>query len=351
MAVRCADETLLLLPGDRAPALELAIPINRKDIDGIKFDRTSIVVLWNAGCSGCFPVLKHLPQLDEEFGASSYGVAIMVRDIETTLSLGRSISTATLLAIEDAYERTGLSRGRVTKTWFEASGHQALPAAFIVSADGILLWTGHPDAVEDVLREIRDGEWDVAVARERRRLEISSAGTGYRFVINDITDALMANDPSRALQLVHTAENQFPAILTDGDFNLTKLQVLVSNRAGNDAILAHYAATLTRIQDEHELRVRFAAEIIGYSAPSPAIVKVALRDLLDIEAASFDGLSLRGIVELNLSLARAFSAEGQQQEAAARLAKLKATIANSNLPTHIAEEIEIMAQSVLLPPG
>ncbi|MDR6192877.1 hypothetical protein QE372_005211 [Agrobacterium pusense] len=344
----CADfSDLLFLPGDRAPTLDLEIPIGEQHVLPASVDKVSVIVLWNAGCAGCVEVLENLSALDTEFKTSSYGVAIMVRDVEATSDFGRSLSIKSRLFIEATSDRTRLSRGEVTRAWFEASGHVAVPAAFVVDASGVLLWTGYPDALVQILSRIRDGNWNIVAAREQRLLEINEAGAGYRSVVNDMNEAVMANEVTTALQIINVAEQRFSSILQNGDYCLAKLQALLCADRAKVDIQMHYEDAIVKFADDFALRIRLASEILGNPAVAQGMFPLVLRDMKKIDQHDAVGLELGDRMRLELALTRASAALGKRVEAEKYASRLRALIKLGVLHPRLSQEIEAMTLAAL----
>lgn len=116
-----------LLPGDPAPNLKLSCALNRDELPSIVFDRASLVILWNAGCAGCLPVIGELAEATDQYDIPWYGMAVMVRNVEATTEAAKSSPSKVLLAVEARPEDTsGISHGWVTRHWFEARGQQTI---------------------------------------------------------------------------------------------------------------------------------------------------------------------------------------------------------------------------------
>ncbi|TGR65658.1 redoxin domain-containing protein [bacterium M00.F.Ca.ET.194.01.1.1] len=343
----CADfSDLLFLPGDRAPSLDLEIPIGEQRVLPTSVDKVSLIVLWNAGCAGCVEVLENLSALDTEFKTSSYGVAIMVRDVEATLDFGRSLSVKSRLFIEATSDRTRLSRGEVTRAWFEASGHVAVPAAFVVDASGVLLWTGYADALVQILGRIRDGNWDIVAAREQKSREIDKAGAGYRSVVNDMNEALMVDEVTTALQIINVVEQRFPSILQNGDYCLAKLQALLCADRAEVEIQTHYEDAIVKFADDFALRIRLASEILRHPVAEQEMLQLVLRDMKKIDQHDA-GVELGDRVRLKLALTRASAALGKRLEAEEYASRLRVLIKQGVLPPRLSQEIEEMTLAAL----
>lgn len=72
--------------------------------------------------------------------------------------------------------------------YLDAAGEQGVPTVFLVGRDGRLEWTGHPDILEEPLRQVVEGTWDRAAFADRlARLDPLTAR------VFDILDAFPAD--------------------------------------------------------------------------------------------------------------------------------------------------------------
>ena len=225
------DSLKRLLPGDVAPPLMLSSNLMKNErASAIEFNEISLVVLWNAGCSGCLPAIAKYSKGAKGFGVSTYGVAIMVRDLQRTMEMAGQTPTDAILVHEkiDSGQK-GLHRGQVTRDWFEASGQSSVPASFVVDSEGKILWMGPlDDTIMDVLKGVFEGSWDVNAARQRWTEEVSESDVAHLIIRRKITDALVENNLERAKILICEAERERPELVNDKEFIQNKLILLAS---------------------------------------------------------------------------------------------------------------------------
>ena len=53
----------------------------------------------------------------------------------------------------------------------EASNQRGIPTSFIVNGEGQVAWIGHPMTMDEPLKEIVAGTWDLAAAAEAFKIE------------------------------------------------------------------------------------------------------------------------------------------------------------------------------------
>lgn len=256
---------------------------NRDSIPLVYFDRPSLVILWNAGCSGCLPAVEDLSQLVTEHGANCYGVAVMVRDVEATAAVAKQSSTKALLGIEarsvHPSSPPGLSRGWVTRHWLEASGQSAVPAAFFVNSVGHIAWIGNPSVFRAALAMMLKGQWDVSAARQDWKSQVTDDDVQKLRITRDVTDALIAGNHDAAFLRMEMAEKQWSAIIKDKEYSALKFDALASDPSRHNAALAHYNEIAAEFRDDLALQIRLARRLVSDMAFSETALRLAVAQL------------------------------------------------------------------------
>lgn len=75
--------------------------------------------------------------------------------------------------------------------YFDAAGEDGVPTAFLVGRDGRIEWFGHPDILEEPLRQVVEGTWDrdAFADRQARLAPLASR-------VSDILDRFAADTPA-----------------------------------------------------------------------------------------------------------------------------------------------------------
>ena len=58
-----------------------------------------------------------------------------------------------------------------SRVFMEASNQRGIPTAFIINGDGQVAWIGHPMSMDEPLKEVVAGTWDLAAAAEAFKIE------------------------------------------------------------------------------------------------------------------------------------------------------------------------------------
>lgn len=323
----------------------------------IIFDRLSLVILWNAGCAGCLPIIEELSEFGAGYGVPCYGVAVTVRDIEVTAAAAKASMSKALLALEERPANlSGLARGWVTRHWLEASGYPGVPAAFIVDETGTVVWMGDPEKIKPAFFSIAKGVWDTKAERERWKAEISDNEIHTRRIVLDLSDLFIAGNIEAAKGAIATAEQEWPALAIDTDFNVLKLDVLTSSADSHGVALAHYAQCACNFESDRDLQLRLATRVLSRMPANKAALETVIERLTPFDniGAPMDGGAQREMITrimCCLTLAGALARAGLRSEATQRVDRAAAAMSeNDALPTHIktwiASEIEKLRKSL-----
>lgn len=273
-----------LSPGDKAPALQISNIFNDdEDVRSVEFDRLSTIILWNAGCAGCLPVVNEIAEFGRKFAVPVYGVAVMVSDVERTREAA-STSTDTILVIEErSADLKGLMRGSVTRNWMEASGQLSVPLGFLVDENQRILWIGDPREIRDILPAILDDTWSVTTAREKWRLGASNDVVIKGRLLRELTDALLSKEFAQAHDIVACCDQQIPSIANDPEFAILKFSVLASDRECRDSAVAYYDDTMLHFAQNLRVQSVLANTVLKELGEWPQALNAALVALEKID--------------------------------------------------------------------
>jgi hypothetical protein len=236
-----------LLPGDPAPALKFApVALNGRE-PVVTLARFNLIVLWTTGCGACPRAIRQASALSDSLGVQCLAVAIMVRDGAEVAAKAAEIGTSAHFLIEQPPgDSSYLQRGWIAEHWFEASGRNGVPVAFVLDDAGTILWLGNPFEIAEVLPRIAGGQWDTASARDEQLRTMSrgeAAGPRYS---RDLMDKLAAQDLAGAERIAAEAEAAYPDIIDSEAYCLAKIAMLSGIPARREAAFAMIAEHLDR---------------------------------------------------------------------------------------------------------
>ncbi|MGK6317381.1 hypothetical protein [Neorhizobium sp. DT-125] len=278
-------------------------------------------------------------------------MAVMVRDIEATAEAAGTSSAKALLALEErpAMPASGLSRGWVTRHWLEPSGYPGVPAGFIVDRRGVIVWMGDPAEMKPAFYSILKGEWDVGAAREAWRLKRSDEEIQNRGIVLDLTEMFFEGDIDATNRAIADAEEQWPALGLDKEFNMLKLDALTMGSVHHEAALAHYCRCADLFQSDPHVQARLATRILSRMLLDNRALQIVIERLTVLEdhINGTLGGSQRDVINglaVSLTLADALTRAGLSEEATKQMDKAGLLSEAAGIPEHIrlwtASEIE-----------
>lgn len=156
--------------GDRAPELAISEWIKGEPVTGFDKGRVYVVEFWATWCGPCIASMPHISELQKKYadkGVRIIGVQIWEEPskarpfIETGRGADRTDYT---IAIEEKHNPDDIRNGLMAKNWMKAAGRNGIPSAFLVDQNGYVAWIGHPMSLDEPLKEVVAGEWDIARA-------------------------------------------------------------------------------------------------------------------------------------------------------------------------------------------
>ncbi|MCL4740783.1 MAG: redoxin family protein [Phycisphaerales bacterium] len=169
--------------GDKAPELKIAEWVKGDPVTSFEKGRVYVVEFWATWCGPCIAGMPHLSELQKEYKSKDVRIiGVNIWDDTTKVApfmadKGGDEKMQYTVAIEEKIPDTDARRtGWMAKEWMEASGQQGIPSAFIVDQKGFVAWIGHPMTMDEPLKEIVAGEWDIAKAAKKyvdeKRVEV-----------------------------------------------------------------------------------------------------------------------------------------------------------------------------------
>ena len=201
--------------GADAPKLQIAQFVKGESVNAFEKDHTYVVEFWATWCGPCIKAFPHLSELQAKMKDDVTFMGVNVWDTKQEESQAQRIERvsnfvdgqgkkmAYTVAIEDG--------DKMAKTWLKPAGQDGIPAAFIVNGEGKIAWIGHPTNMDEPLKQIVAGEYDIEEGAEALRNQIV-AQAGYRayamgLMNPDEGEAKKAYHLGRALAMQQFSDN------------------------------------------------------------------------------------------------------------------------------------------------
>lgn len=158
-------------------------------------NQVTIVEFWRTTCGSCRAQIPHLTSLRQKYG-----------DRLSVITVSRDSLEKLEEFISENDDQMDFTVGKITKEIGDPfmSGVTGVPYAFLINRDGLIVWTGHPSKIDDILAKTIDNNIDLEHLKKVDRLEASlneALDTNEPDIIAPANRRLLAADPSNELGL------------------------------------------------------------------------------------------------------------------------------------------------------
>ena len=189
-----------LVVGDKAPPIHIAKWVVGDEVSEFEAGKIHVVEFWATWCPPCRSSMPHISGLQEEYGDKVRFIGVTDEDEETVTGFldGPSEDDESSTWRDVIKYRLAIDDSNLTsQSYMRAAKQSGIPTAFIVGADGILEWIGHPMGIDDPLAQIVDGNWDreAAAAQAKASAALQKAlSTGDMDQAITLIDGMLEND-------------------------------------------------------------------------------------------------------------------------------------------------------------
>ena len=199
--VEAAAKKPTLAVGAPAPALNVEKWVKGAPIPSFEKGKTYVVEFWATWCGPCIASMPHLSALSRQYKDKGVTVVGMTsKDPDNDLP-----------AVEAMVKKKGdgmdysvaWDSGRATnEAYMKAADRNGIPCAFVVDGTGKIAFIGHPMFLDEPIRQIVAGTWDI----EKGGAAIAGAEKSLSGIY-----AAIQKDPKGAMAKIAEFEAQFPA--------------------------------------------------------------------------------------------------------------------------------------------
>ncbi len=208
-----AEDIPALEPGGAAPPIRLAEVVHGPAFEGRQDGQIYVLEFWATWCGPCLGSMPHLAELQTHYGDSVRFIGVTSETPETVREfLSGQQSDDQTWADVVTYTLACDDNDRTSASYMEAAGQNGIPTAFIINAEGTVVWIGHPMGMDDPLQQVVDGTYDVESARSEFLLS------------RHLNEALQTGSYDRALTILEEHLSNHP---DDVQHALLRLQLLM----------------------------------------------------------------------------------------------------------------------------
>lgn len=151
-----------------------------------KFESGKVYVIefWATWCGPCIASMPHLSDMADAFKGKATFISVNTwdrnEDGEKEAGSQKHVDRVTKFVKEnDQKMRYNIAlddeKDTISTEWMRAAGRNGIPCAFIVNGDGKVAWIGHPMKMEEPLKAIVEGKWDMAAFKTQFDTEAKAA--------------------------------------------------------------------------------------------------------------------------------------------------------------------------------
>ncbi|MEO6597635.1 MAG: TlpA disulfide reductase family protein, partial [Planctomycetota bacterium] len=147
-----------LTAGMPAPPLHINKWLKGEPVAAFAKDRVYVVEFWATWCGPCIDGMPHLSEVQKKNKDRLTVIGVTSEDEHNTLAAAEAMvkSKGESMGYTVAWD----DGGKTNAAWFEASGQDGIPCAFVVDGKGVLVWIGHPQWLDVVLPDVLAGKGD-----------------------------------------------------------------------------------------------------------------------------------------------------------------------------------------------
>jgi thiol-disulfide isomerase/thioredoxin len=190
-----------LVLGAPAPALQVETWVKGAPIASFEKGKTYVVEFWATWCGPCIASMPHLSALSRQYkdkGVTVVGVTTKDPDNDLPAVEAMVKKKGDGMDYTVAWDKEHATN----EAYMRAAARNGIPCAFVVDGNGKVAFIGHPMFLDEPIRQIVGGTWDIEKG--------GAAVVGAEKSLSGIYAAIQ-KDPKGAAAKIAEFETQFPA--------------------------------------------------------------------------------------------------------------------------------------------
>lgn len=203
-----ATEAQSLGPGSPAPKLEVKTWYKGTPVKELAKDKIYVVEFWATWCGPCIQVIPHVTDLAKKNTDVTFiGVSVWEDDVDGNIKkFIDNMGDKMVYNVGYSGNQEGMA-----KSWLEPAGQNGIPASFIVK-DGVIQWIGHPQGLDEPLKQVKDGTFDLeaAKAEHAKQLEATKAQQAIFAKLDAISEGMKTWTADETMAKIAEFEKENP---------------------------------------------------------------------------------------------------------------------------------------------
>jgi thiol-disulfide isomerase/thioredoxin len=278
--------------GDPAPALLVSRFVKGTPVTRFEPGRLYVVEFWATWCAPCRDHIPHLTALQKQFKEVVFiGVSIFEETPEAVAPFVKKMGARMdyRVAMDRVPPGKDNKSGLMAQTWMAAAAQEGIPKTFIIDKQGRLAWVGHPALMDEPLRKVVAGTWDIAseAAKVKRQQRLTRAHDALRPKIRAAYDEpiAFAKRAYNATQLMDRAIAEDPEL--EEVLGLEKFRAFLYQEKFDEAAAYGESLVTGAFRENYRFLHQLSMPVVDLDSPSnpdlkkvPTLVAMALKAAL-----------------------------------------------------------------------
>ena len=203
-----AEPDNTVTPGKPAPPLVVSRWIQDGPVDRFKPGHIYVVDLWATWCAPCLATMPHLTRLQAKHRKDVTVIAMNVWELDAARVPGfvasRADSMGFAVALDSIPPRKAPNEGLTAVAYVGTSQSVSIPKTILIDREGRVAWIGTPVGVEEPLKQVMAGTWDVKPFAAKYEAE-QQVERRYGEFLMPIEEAIEASQWEKAFEAAEAA--------------------------------------------------------------------------------------------------------------------------------------------------